>query len=130
MEKHSLEEGLHFETHGVIGEGIWFHLYECQHVTEGSYPLGVCLPIGANANIILCRHCWQQAKGMVAEDLLHKAVHSLPFGDRATFVKLLLAGEEPTPEATEESLIASWRERSAWEARQGIEPEPEPTGGA
>lgn len=77
VEEGSLEEpqkGLRFELHGVEGEGMWFRLYECEHVTEGSYPPREGIPIGDHANLLLCRHCWEHLKGRLSLELLTDAL--------------------------------------------------------
>jgi hypothetical protein len=94
VENQTNTEPLVYETHGIVGEGFWFRLYECSHITDNEYPIATCVAIGAHANMLFCRHCWAQIKGMVAEELLHAGLHSLPSGNREKFLEQLLQGAQ------------------------------------
>jgi hypothetical protein len=69
-------EPLHFERHDSMG-GRPFNLYECEHITRNTYPIEQVLAVGEYTNIILCKHCWQQAKGYFFEEIVQGAVKRL-----------------------------------------------------
>lgn len=74
-------QGLKFELHGKVGEGNWFRLYECEHITEGSYPYtitGMVIPIGSHANLVLCKHCSQHIRGMILEEVFKQTLRNIP----------------------------------------------------
>lgn len=52
----------------------WYRLYECEHITDGTYPAENAIPVGEHTNLILCKHCWTHVFGMVAADILKNAV--------------------------------------------------------
>lgn len=93
------EEPLVYETHGIVGEGRWFRLYECPHVTDGSFPIALCVNLGEHVNFIFCRHCWQDIKGLVAEEIIHKEFQSLPSERRDSILHRLLNADEPEVKA-------------------------------
>lgn len=85
----------HFvQTYGVEGVGAWFHLYQCEHLSNDSYPLEVIIAIGEHSNMALCKHCWAGVKGAVLEEVI-KGVIKTPFDFDA--LKEALAGAESPP---------------------------------
>ena len=65
-----MTEPLHFEMMGQEGEPHWFRLYECEHVTEGAYPIETALPLGNHTNMLLCKHCWLHMRGLILNDIV------------------------------------------------------------
>lgn len=65
-----MSQPLHFDLHGKEGEGDWFRLYQCEHVTEGSYPVETAVPLGSHTNMIFCKHCWLHLKGLILNDVI------------------------------------------------------------
>jgi hypothetical protein len=83
---------LYHELHGAYGGERYFRLYECEHMTEGSYPFEQVLAVGTHTNIALCAHCWQQAKGYAFKELLEKVIR-----EDSALIERLLVGV-PLPE--------------------------------
>jgi hypothetical protein len=52
-----------------------FQVYECEHITDGSYPVAKAIPVGSHTNMALCKHCWQHVRGMAIEEMVSKAIH-------------------------------------------------------
>lgn len=74
-----------------------YYLYECNHVTDGSYsPQGV-LPVGRYANILICRHCWQHIRDMFIADTFRDLLmeHSGP--ELTGMLQALLAQRPDVP---------------------------------
>lgn len=96
VKAHTPEQGMKSEYHGPSGPGgYWFHLYECQHISQGEYPVGLAVPLGPNINLMVCRHCWQQIKGMVAQEMIHDHLWHLPQAQKqAVIQELMEAGEK------------------------------------
>ena len=50
------------------------YLYNCGHLPDGPYPQYGMLPVGPYANLIVCKHCWQNLRNIMLvsffEDLL------------------------------------------------------------
>lgn len=55
-----------------------FYLYKCGHLTEGSYPQYGELPVGRQANILVCKACWQNLKNMFVADFLKDMIRQSP----------------------------------------------------
>lgn len=68
---------LKITIYGIEGEGQWFRLYECEHITNGSYPLETCIPIGQHTNLAMCRHCWEGIRGEVSKEFV-KEIFQVP----------------------------------------------------
>lgn len=54
-----------------------FLVYECEHVTNGTYNATEAIPVGSQINILLCKHCWEHVRGMAAQAILKEAIRSI-----------------------------------------------------
>lgn len=61
---------LRHDLHGSKGDSRWFDLYECEHISEDSYPIETAIPVGTHTNFLLCRHCWEGVKGAVLQEVI------------------------------------------------------------
>jgi hypothetical protein len=57
-----------------VDENNWFYLFECDHITNGTFPPENVIPIGEHTNFLLCKHCWNHIIGMVTTQLLNEAL--------------------------------------------------------
>lgn len=51
-----------------------FYLYKCGHVSDDSYPTAGIIPLGQYANILICKHCWQNLSNMFLTDLFERMI--------------------------------------------------------
>jgi hypothetical protein len=113
-------EPLKYERHGISEEGIplqpnWFFLYECPHVTAGTYGLETGVSIGEHVNLILCKHCWQQISGIVAIEILQDLLKVLP-SDAVAKVFSAMIPENGLQSSTQRATVKA----SARQARQTV----------
>lgn len=74
-----------------------FYLYECNHVTDGTYmPHGI-LPVGRYANILVCKHCWQNLQAMFLADMFREMVAGNPGEPLRDMLSSLIAQMADTP---------------------------------
>lgn len=76
-----MRDPLHFELHGGDHEPNYVRVYECEHITDGTYPVkklsGGVLHVGEHASIAVCAHCWQHVTGMVLQEMVQDKVRSI-----------------------------------------------------
>lgn len=60
-----------YELHETNNKN-WFYLFECSHITNGTFPMETAIPIGDHVNFLLCKHCWNHIIGMVTTQLLNE----------------------------------------------------------
>jgi len=75
-----MREPLQYTTEGSEGPN-YFRVYECEHITDGSYPIANVIPIGSHTNLALCKHCWQHVYGMVAQEQVKEALRRMKMTD-------------------------------------------------
>jgi len=74
-----------------------FYLYDCIHVTSGEYsPQGV-LPVGRYANILICKHCWQNLRDMFIADCFRDLLSEHPGPELTAMLQALLAQRPDVP---------------------------------
>lgn len=72
------------------------NLYECEHVTEKTYPIEGVLPIGSHTNIVLCRHCWDYMVSMSLEYTLRDMLHERLSDESRAVLERILGSKEQT----------------------------------
>lgn len=80
-------EPLKYEVHGEVGgEKPWFRLYECEHVTDNTYPISDAIPIGDHTNLILCKHCLEGFTNRVAKEMLESLLRGMKPAELAAYL--------------------------------------------
>jgi len=73
-----------------------FLMYECEHVTAGTYPPMNAIPIGEHTNMLLCKHCWLHLEGLVLDGMVKRVIKKMTPTQLAEFVKAIC--DEPNDE--------------------------------
>jgi hypothetical protein len=76
--------------------GDWY-LYECEHVTDETYMVQGVLPVGRSANILVCKHCWQNLQAMFLAECFRDMLADNPGPELKGMVQRLLAQMADVP---------------------------------
>lgn len=68
------------------------NLYECEHITNNTYPISSALPIGEHTNILLCKHCWAHTEGMALEGVIYNLLRGHLSEESRVALKEILNG--------------------------------------
>lgn len=82
---------LKFEEHGGKPP---FLMYECEHVTAGTYPIMMSIPVGEHTNMILCKHCWIHVEGLTLDRMVKRALKKMTPTQLGEFVIAMCASDD------------------------------------
>jgi hypothetical protein len=74
-----------------------YYLYECNHIATGEYGTQGVLPVGRYANILVCKHCWQNLRDMFLADAFRDLLSMRSGPELTAMMKELLAQRPDIP---------------------------------